>query len=126
MATMDVVDINLYTGKVSFLKAGAPVTFVCKNGRVSRREFPSLPVGILSEVKFAKDALTLSEGDAILMVSDGVLTGDDKWIEDMLSAWKDAPAQDFADIIVSEAIKRRNEPHDDDITAMAIKLIANV
>ena len=126
MATMDVVDINLYTGKVSFLKAGAPVTFVCKNGRIHRREFPSLPVGILNEVKFVKDAMTLSENDAILMVSDGVLSGDDKWLEDLLVGWKDAPAQDFADIIVSEAIKRRNEPHDDDITAIAIKLIANL
>ena len=125
MATMDVVDINLYTGKVSFLKAGAPVTFVCKNGRIYRREFPSLPVGILNEVKFVKDAMTLSENDAILMVSDGVLSGDDKWLEDLLVGWKDAPAQDFADIIVSEAIKRRNEPHDDDISAIAIKLIAN-
>lgn len=125
MATMDVVDINMYTGKVSFLKAGAPVTFVCKNGRIHRREYPSLPVGILGEVKFAKDAMTLSENDAILMVSDGVLSGDDKWLEDLLAGWKDAPAQDFADAVVSEAIKRRNEPHDDDITAIAIKLIAN-
>ncbi|MBR3971657.1 MAG: SpoIIE family protein phosphatase, partial [Ruminococcus sp.] len=57
MATLDVADINLYTGKVNLLKAGSPVTFVRKGGRVHRREFPSLPVGILGEAKFAKESV---------------------------------------------------------------------
>lgn len=125
MATLDVADINLFTGKVNFLKAGAPVTYVRKGGRVHRREFPSLPVGILGDVKFMKDSITLFEDDAILMVSDGVLAGDDKWIEDLLRNWQEAPAQDFASVVVNEAQKRRKDPHDDDITAIAIKMIAN-
>ena len=125
MATLDVVDINLFTGKVSILKAGAPVTYVRKSGRVHRREFPSLPVGILGDVKFAKDAITLYEDDAVLMVSDGVLAGDDKWLEELFRNWQEAPAQDFASVVVNEAMKRRKDPHDDDITAIAIKMIAN-
>lgn len=125
MATLDVVDINLFSGKVSLLKAGAPVTFVRKGGRVHRREFPSLPVGILGEVKFMKDAITLFEDDAILMVSDGVFTSDDEWIENLLKNWNEAPAQDFASVVVNEAMKRRREPHDDDISVIAIKMIEN-
>ena len=125
MATLDVADINLFTGKVSILKAGAPVTYIRKSGRVHRREFPSLPVGILGDIKFAKDAVTLYDGDALLMVSDGVLAGDDKWAEELLKGWVDAPAQDFASAVVNEAMRRRKDPHDDDITAIAIKLIEN-
>jgi stage II sporulation protein E len=59
------------------------------------------------------------------MVSDGVLAGDDKWIEDLLKNWNEAPAQDFASVVVNEAQKRRKDPHDDDITAIAIKMIEN-
>ena len=125
MATLDVADINLYTGKVNLLKAGSPVTFVRKGGRVHRREFPSLPVGILGEVKFAKESVTLHEDDALVMVSDGALLGDDKWLEELIRNWREAPAQDFASVIVNEAIKRRKDPHDDDITAIAIRLIEN-
>ncbi len=125
MATLDVADINLFTGKVSLLKAGAPVTFVRKAGRVHRREFPSLPVGILNDIHFAKDMITLHEGDVLLMVSDGVLTGEDKWLEDMVRSWHEASAQDFASLVVNEAIKRRKDTHDDDITAIAIRMVEN-
>ncbi|MGN0452657.1 MAG: SpoIIE family protein phosphatase [Ruminococcus sp.] len=125
MATVDIADIDLYSGKLSLFKAGAPLTLVKRAGRILRREFPSLPVGILSGVKFRKDNLTLHEGDAVLMISDGALSGDDKWLEDMLRSWNEASAQDFASIVVNEAIKRRNDGYDDDITAIAVKLIAN-
>lgn len=126
LATLDVADINLFTGKLSLMKSGAPVTYVRKGGRVHRREFSSLPIGILNEVRFSKDTVTLHEGDALLMVSDGAVSGDDKWLEDIVRTWNEASAQDLASIVVNEAIKRRNDGHDDDITAIAIKLIPNM
>ncbi len=125
MATLDVADINLFTGKVSLMKAGAPVTFVRKGGKVHRRESSSLPVGILNEVRFAKEMITLHEGDVLLMVSDGALVGDDKWLEDMVRGWREVSAQDFASLVVNEAMKRRKNTHDDDITAIAIRLVEN-
>lgn len=125
MATLDVADINLFSGKVSFYKAGAPVTYVRKCGRVHRREFPSLPVGILNEVKFAKDTVSLHEGDVMLMVSDGAITGDDKWLEELVRTWNEASCQDFASLVVNEAMKRRQNTHDDDITAIAVRLTEN-
>lgn len=123
LATLDITDINLFSGKVTFLKAGAPITYVKRSGRIIKREAPSLPVGILSDIKFAKDSLTLHHHDRILMVSDGALFGDDGWIIDMIKAWESASAADFASLVVNEAIKRRNDGYDDDITAVAIHII---
>ncbi len=125
MATLDIVDVNLFSGKVNMLKAGAPVTYIRKGGRVHRREFPSLPVGILNEVRFAKDVITLHEGDAIVMISDGATVGDDKWLEDLIRTWNEASCQDFASLVVNEAMKRRKDTHDDDITAITMKMIYN-
>ncbi len=123
-ATLDVLEVNLFSGKVSMMKAGAPTTFVRRAGRVLNREFSSLPVGILNGVTFRKEELTLHEDDAILMVSDGALVGDDKWIEKMLLGWEDESSADFASMVVNEAMKRRRGGHDDDITAVAIRLCA--
>lgn len=123
LATLDVVDINLFSGKTTFFKAGAPLTFVKRGGRILKREAPSLPAGILNEIKFAKDSISLHHGDRILMVSDGALFADDDWIADMLKGWHEASANDFASLVVNEAIKRRNDGYDDDITAIAINII---
>lgn len=123
LATLDVTDINLFSGKVTFFKAGAPLTFVKRGGRILKRECPSLPAGILTDVKFAKDSLTLRHGDRILMVSDGALFNDDAWLCEMLNSWCEASAKDFASLVINEAIKRRNDGYDDDITAIAINII---
>ena len=88
LATLDVVDINLFSGKTTFFKAGAPLTFVKRGGRVIKRESASLPAGILNDVKFAKDSLNLHHGDRILMISDGALFTDEGWIADMLKGSK--------------------------------------
>ncbi|MBQ9742661.1 MAG: SpoIIE family protein phosphatase [Ruminococcus sp.] len=125
LATLDVADINLFTGKVGIMKAGAPVTYIRRGGRVQRREFASLPVGILNEVKFSKDNVTLHEGDVILMVSDGAVQSDDSWLEDIIRGWDETSAQDFASIVVNEAIKRRNDGYDDDISVIAMRLTHN-
>ncbi len=122
-ATLDVLEVNLFSGKISMMKAGAPTTFIRRAGKVYGREFSSLPVGILSSVTFKKEELTLHEGDVMLMVSDGALVGDDNWIEKMLLNWDDTPSADFASEVVNEAVKRRRGGHDDDITAIAIKLV---
>ena len=124
LATLDVVDFNLFSGKAEFLKAGACVTYVKKNSRLYKKDMSSLPIGILNEVKFSKEAISLTEGDAIVMVSDGVLTGDERWLEKMISSWRDESSEELAFSIVEEAKKRRNDGHDDDITAMCVKVVA--
>ena len=37
--------------------------------------------------------------------------------------WHDASAKDFASLVVNEAVKRRKDGFDDDITAVAINII---
>lgn len=125
LSTLDLTGVDLYTGRVTLKKAGAPATFVRKNGRVMVREMPSLPVGILNGVKFSSDAVNLSSGDMVVMVSDGVITGDEKWLEKLIRSWNEGSTQDLARAVVDEAIKRRGDSPDDDITALAIRITDN-
>lgn len=125
LSTVDVTSVDLYTGKVTIKKAGAPMTFVKKGSRVFFKEMPSLPAGILNGIKFTSDTINLSTGDMVVMVSDGVVTGDEKWLEKLIKSWNEGSCQDLAKAVVAEAIRRRGESHDDDITALAIKITDN-
>ena len=81
---------------------------------------PGLPIGILKEAKFAKSADTLSAGDLIVMLSDGALSSGGEWVRDEIAKWDGSIPQELAETIVSQAIARRTDGHDDDITALVL------
>jgi len=125
LATLDAVSVDLFSGQALLMKAGAPITFLKKNGKLIKKELPALPLGILHSVEFSKWQIQLSAGDIIVMVSDGAMLSSDKWLESLIKTWKDGDMGDLASSIVNEASRRRSGEHDDDITAMAIQLIEN-
>lgn len=125
LATLDVISIDLFTGDAELLKAGAPLTFVKKNGKVLRCNNTSLPAGILTDIKFSHERLNLNPDDAVVMVSDGAVATGDGWLEAMIESWDEEFSQDFAKRVVSEARSRRTDGYDDDITVIAMRLIEN-
>ncbi len=125
LSTLDLTSIDLYTGRVTLCKAGAPMTFIKKGGRVLSIEMPSMPAGILNNIKFSTDTVKLSTGDMVVMVSDGVVNGDEKWLEKLIKSWNEGSCQDLAREVVDEAIRRRNDGREDDITALAMKITDN-
>ena len=88
LATLDVARVDLFSGKAEFCKAGAAVSYVVRKGKIHRVDLPSLPAGILTEISFAKETYQLQEGDRLLMISDGVLTEEDAWLEGELLTWR--------------------------------------
>ena len=125
LSTLDVASVDLYTGRVTLRKAGAPMTLIKKGGRVTVLDMPSMPAGILNNIKFSTDSVKLSTGDMVVMVSDGVLNGDEKWLEKLIKSWNEGSCQDLAREVVAEAIRRRNDSREDDITALAMKITDN-
>ncbi len=125
LSTVDLAGVDLYTGGVTLKKAGAPLTYIKKGGRLCAREMPSLPAGILNNIKFSTETINLNAGDMVVMVSDGVLTGDERWLERLIKTWNEGSAQDLAQAVVQEAIRRRAETKDDDMTAVVVRLVDN-
>ena len=122
LSTVDLAGVDLFTGTVTLKKAGAAATFIKKSGRVLKKDMSSLPAGILNNIKFAADAVNLTVGDMVVMVSDGAVSGDDKWLEKLIKTWNKGSTQELAQAVVSEAVRRRRDMPDDDITAVAIRL----
>ncbi len=125
LATVDGAEINLHSGKTVFYKAGATVSFVRKGNRIITVEKSSLPLGILRDVNFARDTVTMEVGDIILLVSDGVTVNDCGWIADELLSWSTNSMEDLSRHIAELANLRQEKKTADDITVMAIKLTQN-
>ncbi|MBP3442894.1 MAG: SpoIIE family protein phosphatase [Clostridia bacterium] len=121
LATLDIVSIDLFTGKTDFMKAGAAATFIRHKDRVAQLEQASLPIGILKDISFSKATASLVKGDIILIVSDGILSECNNWIQHELQTWDTANSpDDLAKFIVNSACERKIGKHLDDMTAIAV------
>lgn len=122
LATVDLAVFDLFSGNLEIMKAGSPVTFVRQSGKVVRIEPTSLPAGILTDIKFTHDTLSLKDGDIVVMVSDGAISVSDKWIAAMLRDFEGDDIQELVNDIIDEAMIGNNLVRDDDITVIAYSL----
>lgn len=121
LATIDLVKLDLYTGRAEFYKAGSAPSFVCLDGIAAQVPTNSLPVGILEQVEFEKRFVTLKEGDTVVLLSDGVLTLTQETIKEEMAAHASMSAQQLAHYLCSLAQRRQTEQHDD-LTVLVAKL----
>lgn len=122
LATLDCACVDLFTGKTDFYKAGAPASYIVKNGSVTRCELTSMPAGILRGIEFAKRTAVLSDGDLIVMTSDGIAENETNWLGALLTGMEDAPVQEIADTVLAEAKKLAEAGHEDDMSVIAARL----
>ncbi len=125
LATVDIVSMDLFSGYAEIMKAGAPITFIRRSGKILRYEPTSLPAGILSDIKFTHDEVELGHGDIIIMLSDGAVSISDKWIGAMMRDFEGDEIQELVNNIIDEATIGSKLGRDDDITVIGIRVIEN-
>ncbi len=118
LATLDLSIIDLFSGRVDFFKAGAPLTLLRKNGKAGKVEGETLPAGILQGIGFDRSHTIMTKGDIIVMVSDGALSDGTDWIGVEMETWKYSGAQALADHLADYARRRQPEGKEDDITVL--------
>ncbi len=122
IATVDIACIDLFSGRLDSLKAGAAPSFLRSMGRVSRIEKSSLPVGILRDIVFERTEDRLVDGDVLLVFSDGLLSEGMEWVEEALRDYEGTDMQALADSLAQEARRRQGETREDDITVLALRV----
>lgn len=121
-ATVDAVEVNLFTGETLFYKAGAAQSIIRKKDRAVTLERSSMPLGMLRNIRFSKTRFTGEAGDIILLLSDGVTQNDCGWINDELLSWSTNNMQDLSNHILKLASLRADDKTADDMTVVAVKL----
>lgn len=120
--TIDLLQVDLFTGEATVYKYGAAPTYVRHNGKVNRISGSALPAGLASgEGAPDKSNFTLHAGDCVLLVSDGVAGGgEDIWLRELLSAFAGDSPKDLACALISESESR--DTGVDDRTALVLRL----
>ncbi len=120
--TVDLLQLDLFTGRGEVYKLGAAPTYVKQGDKVERLEGVSLPAGVAADRGVPdRFALKLEAGDCLVMVSDGVSSGrEDRWLKELLGGFDGLSPRVLADCILQESGRR--EGRGDDRTVMVLKI----
>ena len=125
LATLDIASVDLFTGRCEFYKAGAAVSYIIKSSSVQKVELSSMPAGILKGIDFAKRTAVLSPGDTVVLMSDGVCSDGNDWLDYYFEFSEKMTPQQTAEAIVSNALKRLDGARADDMSVIVARLENN-
>lgn len=119
--TLDILMLDLFTGKGTCLKCGAAPSFLKNGGGVIRISGGNLPVGLSDEPAADQSVpIRMGPGDLFVLVSDGICDGsDDGWLRTLVQQHsKETPKELAARLVVAAAERGSN----DDLTALVCRL----
>ena len=122
LTTLDVLRLDLYSGKAELCKAGAYLSALYLGGKTAVAELSTLPLGILGETRWERTEATLSPGDAVLMMSDGADLLPAQFFKDLFYQHRNADAKTLATRTLEAARKRAPIGRGDDVTVACIRL----
>lgn len=117
-STVDLLELDLYSGQGALYKLGAAPSYLRRGASVKRLTGRALPAG-LAGGPAGPDLQTfqLDPGDCLVMLTDGVVEGEDQWLRDALLDFDgDSPAA------LAEALVAHGDSGEDDKTALALRL----
>ena len=121
--TIDLFQVDLFTGKGAVYKLGAAPTYLRRGDRVERLCGTSLPAGLMTRPDGEPDifSLNLEAGDCVVMVSDGVSAGkEDGWLQRTLEEFDGLSPRELSQRLLAES--RNHSSGADDQTVIVLKL----
>lgn len=126
-STIDMSVFDLYAGTCSILKAGASYTFIKREKGVECVKSTSLPIGVVSKLELEKREVTLSEGDLVVMVTDGIMdalpVGEQEFLMKMIiEGTTENNPKEIAEHILEQVLECSGEVPMDDMTVIVIEI----
>lgn len=128
--TLDICDLNLYSGDCMFLKVGGSTSFVKRGEKVEKIRQEALPLGIFGSIDAKSDMRKLQDGDYVIMMTDGVLDalpGEDceEFMENAIGLLEDVNPGEIAEKILELAIRGSEGHIRDDMTVLVAGIWEN-
>ncbi|WP_392486004.1 stage II sporulation protein E [Haloimpatiens sp. FM7315] len=127
-STLDMANIDLYSGEMEFVKVGAAASFVKKGDKVEDIKSNTLPIGILDKVDAEVRNYKLENGDIIVMLSDGVVdysnenVGKNDWVINYLKNCNCNNPKEIAEQLIENSLELSGGKVRDDMTVMVSKV----
>ena len=122
-ATVDLFELDLLTGRASFVKSGAAPSFVRRDGRLYRIRSKTMPIGIMKAADAERVGFLAEDGDCVILQSDGVAQGGEEcpWLFRLLSRSWDDDAGRMCARILDEAEKYGSGSDDRSVCIVRIR-----
>ncbi len=123
-ATVDLMELDLISGRASFLKSGAAPSFVRRGENLFKLQSKTVPIGIIRALDAEQLCFDVEAGDVIVMLSDGIVQSFEEsvWLLDLLScSWEDGDELDtVAEKILLGAAQHNVRPDDRSVALIRI------
>ncbi len=123
-STVDLLEIDLVSGKSSFVKSGAAPSFIKRGDKVFKLQSKTMPIGILKDLDAEELSFELQAGDICIMLSDGIAETKEESEEIMalLRSEKSDCIDTLPEKILSQAKNRSGRS--DDMSVCILRLFA--
>ncbi len=103
--TVDLLEIDLFSGEANFIKAGAAPSYILRDCHLHRFESRTPPAGILNRMVAEQTTFTLFDGDFVILLSDGVeeAGSENGWLIRLLTGKKFESATELCSCIFGKA-----------------------
>lgn len=121
-STVDLMRLDLVSGKTTVTKSYACASYVLRGGSVYLCDANSMPIGIDSESTPFETDFVLTEGDTVIMVSDGIAdcSEEELRIPDIIGLSSHLTPKELADRILDKAIEISGKK--DDMSALVVRI----
>lgn len=119
--TVDLLQVDLFTGRGAVYKLGAAPSYLKRGTQVQRITGSALPAGLAAGEAGKPDKLPvqLAPGDCVLLVSDGITgSGDDSWLRERLTHFNGKSPKELARELVAQSPQGAT----DDRTALLVRI----
>ena len=122
----DVCVIDLHRGLCDMIKIGSPISFIKKQQTTQIYDTGALPLGILEEIKPNIYSIVLSDGDMIVLVTDGIVDsfGDVQELHALINEAQTTNPQTIANLILNSAVANNNNFPKDDMTVLVARILS--
>jgi len=122
-STIDMGILDLYSGICEFIKIGASTTFIKNKNRAEAIRSTTLPVGAFTQVEYDGISRELSDGDMIIMVSDGIINSlegedNDENLREYIANLNINNPQELANMVLEYSMQNSNFDINDDMTVL--------
>ena len=126
-ATVDLFELDTITGDATFIKSGAAPSYVKRDSSIFRIRSETAPIGLMKSIDAERVRVEIKEGDYVIMLSDGVSSTpeDAPWLLELLAEAPKRNIKEYAEYILSAAVKSSRTGDDMTVAVAKIKKISD-